>query len=85
MDTIAVMEEVYSLKEAAELLKMPSGSVRLRRGDTAELTPIQFADTPNAPIFYLREEVLAILRARAERIQFVRQKRNRGGNHYARS
>lgn len=82
MDDTNVMDSVLPLREAAQRLKMPAGSVRLGRGDTADLTPIQFADAPNAPIFYLVEEVESILRARAERIREIRQ-RAKGASIYA--
>lgn len=81
MDHLTVMDKVYTLKEAADRLKMPPGSVRLGRGDARGLTPIQFADTPNAPIYYLVEEVHAVLRARLERIQAITNSRSRGTFH----
>jgi hypothetical protein len=78
LNELKVMEEVLSLQETAELLKLPAGSVRLGRHDCAGLTPIRFANTPNAPLYYLREEVYSILRNRARMIEQIKNLKNGG-------
>ena len=76
-----VMDHVLTLAEAAARLKMPAGSVRLGRGDAQDLTPVQFSDAPNAPLFYLVEEVESVLRKRVERIQEIQARK--GGSQHA--
>lgn len=74
-DSFKIMDNVLSLSEVAAALKLPAGSVRLGRHDARGLVPIRFSDSPNAPLYYKRDDVAAILRRREDIIK------NGGRNH----
>jgi len=74
-DYLKVMDEVMPLREAARLLKMPAASVRRGRGDCRCLTPVRFTDSVNAQLYYLKDEVYAILRDRAAAVDAARRER----------